>query len=62
MDKGAAAKNIMAAMVSITIATAVHHARITLRHQSSSVHALLVKGWREGSDGSTSNLPHGGKG
>jgi len=43
MDKGAA-KNIMADMVSLTIATAAHHARITLRHPSSSTHALLVKG------------------
>ena len=39
-----------------------YHARVTLRHQSSSAQALLVKGWREGSDGITSNIPHGGKG
>ena len=39
-----------------------YHALVTLCHQSSSAHALIVKGWREGSDGITSNMPHGGKG
>ena len=39
-----------------------YHARVTLRHQSSSVRALIVKGWREGRDGMTSDILRGGKG
>ena len=39
-----------------------YHARVPLRPQSSSVRALIVKGWREGRDGMASDIVRGGKG
>ena len=39
-----------------------YHALVTLHHQSSSTHTLIVMGWRAGRDVLTSHIPHCGRG